>query len=440
MNTKKKHGKLVVAAILALCALQYLVLRSDAEAEEIGLWTSNAELATIPMEGEAWLELLTGADSDTSTPDVANQDDNTNARILAASIVYARTGDAAYRDKVVAAIETLVNRGFPGGRTLAWARETGAYALAADLIDYRTSDFETWLRNMAEVYVGTDNRTLLQMYKQRPNNWGTHAFGSLSAIYGYLNDSSRLNEVRSYFVSGIEGPDPGYKWGSDMSWHPDPTRPRLINPSGSKKQSMDIDGVMPDDMRRGGSFSEPPAYTQYQWEALQGLVMGARIMDRLGMSVWESGDCAIYRAAYCLQVKFANSYSSEWQATGDDLWMLPFLDKAYGTTWSNNQDRLWRHGKNAGWGYVTLATKTTATDDTSSDDTSSDDTSSTDTSSTDTTTTDTTTTDTTTTDTTTTDTTDDTTTTDNSSTDDETKTKGPKDKDWKNPKAGGRWK
>ena len=40
-----------------------------------------------------------------------------------------------------------------------------------------------------------------------------------------------------------------------------------------------------------------------------------------------------------------------WQAQGDDLWMLPFYDRAYGTNWSAGKE-IWGHGKNAGWAYV----------------------------------------------------------------------------------------
>jgi len=82
--------------------------------------------------------------------------------------------------------------------------------------------------------------------------------------------------------------------------------------------------------------------------------MAARILERAGMPIWAVGDSALYRAAFCLQVRFEAQYGG-WAARGDDEWMLPFLDKAYGTKWSQQQKHLWRHGKNAGWGYVTLS-------------------------------------------------------------------------------------
>ena len=218
--------------------------------------------------------------------------------ILAAAIVYARTGTQSYKDKVVTACNRLASGGNPGDRTLAWARETGAYAMAADLVGYRTSAFETWLRNMADVYVASDGRTLRDMFEERPNNWGTHGFGSLCAIYRYLGDTASLTAIRNYQIQLITGPKPGPAAYGDLSWQANANDPRQINPQGSVKQGMNIDGVIPDDLRRGGSFKEPPGITGYCWEAMQGLIAGARILDRAGMSIWGTDNQALYRAGY----------------------------------------------------------------------------------------------------------------------------------------------
>jgi hypothetical protein len=322
---------------------------------EIGIWTSAAELASLPTSGAAWQAVLSAANSSASSPDVTNQEDPTNVHVLAAGIVYARTGNIAYRDKVVAACELLSSQGNPGGRTLAWAREVGAYALAADLAGYRTQAFEAWLRDMADRYVASDGRTLRGMFEDRPNNWGSHGFGSLCAIYRYLGDTASLTRIRDYWVRGVTGSNPGFSYG-DESWQFDPHDLRLINPRGATKQGMDIDGVIPDDQRRGGTFANPPGATIYPWEFMQGQIMAARILERAGNSIWQVGDRALYRAAYCLQVRFANAYGASWAAAGDDAWMLPFLDEAYGTRWSRGQSRLWDAGKNAGFGYVTGST------------------------------------------------------------------------------------
>jgi len=100
---------------------------------QIGIWTSPEELAEKPMSGLAWDELLSAADAaNPNDATVSDQNSNNNVGILAAAIVYARTGEESYKDKVIAACDKLVSEGHPLDRTLAWARETGAYALAAD--------------------------------------------------------------------------------------------------------------------------------------------------------------------------------------------------------------------------------------------------------------------------------------------------------------------
>ena len=318
-----------------------------AGAQSNGIWTSPAELRAKPMSGPAWQAVWKAANEDMSRPSIADQMNPTNVRALAAAIVWARTDILLYRKKVISAIEKLVSQGRPQGSTLAWARRSGAYVLAADLVGYRSVDFEVWLHSIADDWHAKDGRTLREMFHRRPNNWGTHAFGALTAIYCYLDDRDELRATREYWIQGVTGANPGYKFGRDRSWHADPRNPRLINPVGSLKNGISLDGLLPDDMRRGGPLQNPPLYTNYVWEAQQGLVMAARILDRFGWSIWDVGDKAIYRAAHALQERMA----VEWKAKGDDLWMLAFYDDAYGTNWSQQQD-VWGAGKNVGWAYV----------------------------------------------------------------------------------------
>jgi len=348
--------------IVIILTFSIIFMYSISHAQQIGIWTSTDEVANIPTDNCAWDQVKKGADSvipDSAT--VSDQNSNNNAQILASAIVYIRTNIPAYRDKVVYAIEKLISKGKPSMDTLAWSRETAAYVMAADLINYRTVAFENWCRNMAEVWVASDGRTMLKTFKERPNNWGSHAFASLSAIYAYLHDYNRLKEIRDFWILSVTGPKPKeVKYGSDLSWHMDQNFPRLINPSGSIKEGINIDGIIPDDMRRGGSFSSHPTDSGYPWELMQGLVVAARILDRMGMSIWEVDNNAIYRAAYALQIRLEENYGG-WKAEGDDEWLLPFLDEVYGTKWSNAYDpcssRVFKHGKNAGWGWITLKRK-----------------------------------------------------------------------------------
>jgi hypothetical protein len=319
------------------------------------------------MSGPAWDAVQAAADIDFSEPVIANNNSNDDVNCLAAAIVYARTGNELYKDKVIDALEYNIARGNPGfdsNGILTWCRNTGAYALAADLAGYRTTELETWLRDMVETYrdPSNHNNTIEEIYYRRPNNWGTMAFGTLCAVYGYLEDSLKLVSVRDYWIRMVTGPNPGVTYGDDKSWHVDPGNLRLINPKGSVKNGLNIDGIMPDDMRRNGVFSNPPpiAVTDYHWEVLQGVITGARLLERYhpDLSIWEIEDKAILRAVTILEVDWRrdfNSEGSDWAATGDDAWMLPFIDDVYGTDFTvNTADpiRVWNHGKNVGWPYV----------------------------------------------------------------------------------------
>lgn len=321
----------------------------------IGIWTSPKELASKPMSGPAWEAVKSAADSlsDSPNPDLDNQDDPTNVAVMAAAIVYARTNNEIYRQKVVNALRK-VEQFEPKGRSLAWARETGAYAIAADLVGYRTLQFENKMRMMVEGYICSQTgKTMLGMFKVRPNNWGTQAFGSLTAVYRYLKDDARLREVRDYFVAGVKGESTQLEYGS-LSWQFDEGNPRIINPKGAVKDcggKVNIDGILPDDMRRGGGCSVDPSYTGYPWEAMQGITMAARILERAGMSIWEEDNNAICRAASALQDA---RFGDEWKAKGDDEWQLSFLSRAcQRPDWlSGYGNGIWRSGKNVGWAYV----------------------------------------------------------------------------------------
>jgi uncharacterized repeat protein (TIGR02543 family) len=350
MNTKKWLF-IGVATISFLFTMREICLAYN------NLWTSAAELADKPTSGTAWNAVLSYADQNFYPPDVSNQDSDDNVKCLAAAIVYARTGQQSYKDRVVDACEYLASNGNPGQHTLAWARETGAYALAADLVGYRTSAFETWLHNMAEVYIGTDGRTTLTMYYIRPNNWGAMALGSLSAIYAYLGNNTRLNEIRDYFVQGLEGPDPGYTYG-DLSWQCDGNDPHLINPP-CTDCGIDKNGLIPDDQRRAGSFHcAEPTYDAHIGGWIEGAICGARILDRIGMSIYDAGSsfgCTEHSGintdpAFKRMIVAHEETYPEIKMRDPKEWVLPILDEVYGLNFSNDGERGVNAAKIAGFG------------------------------------------------------------------------------------------
>ena len=113
---------------------------------------------------------------------------------------------------------------------------------------------------------------------------------------------------------------------------------------------VNVDGIVPDDMRRGGNCQGNPVSTGYPWEGLQGLLVGARILERAGMPIWNTSDQAFCRASSMLQ----ETLGGGWRASGDDEWQIPFWDKTCGKNWKSGYsgNGIWGSGKNAGFGFV----------------------------------------------------------------------------------------
>jgi hypothetical protein len=131
----------------------------------------------------------------------------------------------------------------------------------------------------------------------------------------------------------------GFSFG-DLAWQCDPARPVGINPKGCTKNGVAIDGVIPDDQRRGGGFQWPPAATGYPWEGMQGVLLQALILDRAGYDAFLWSDKAINRAAGFLFDR------AHWGASGDDSWQPWLLNHVYGTNYPTSPARA---GKNFGF-------------------------------------------------------------------------------------------
>ena len=78
-----------------------------------------------------------------------------------------------------------------------------------------------------------------------------------------------------------------------------------------------IDGVLPDDQRRGGPFEWPPPRENYVYEALQGATVQAALLSRAGYDAWDWGDQALLRRdqviaipAICAVEIFGSRYHS----------------------------------------------------------------------------------------------------------------------------------
>ncbi|MFL5805314.1 MAG: DNRLRE domain-containing protein [Roseiflexaceae bacterium] len=314
-----------------------------------GIWISAAELAQLPMSGPAWQQLKAAADDSLGSPNIADQNSDHDVNTLAVALVYARTGNASYRAKAANAILSAIGTE-AGGRTLALGRNLVAYIIAADLIDLKSynaagdQQFRAWLSAVRKANL--DGKTLISTHEGRPNNWGTHAGASRVAADMYLGDTADLTRAATVFKGwlGDRAAYAGFDYG-DTSWQADPSKPVGVNPAGAAKSGHVIDGALPDDMRRGCSFTWAPCPTVYPWEAMQGATVQARLLSRAGYDVWNWQNRAMLRATQFLYN--LNQEVGGWWAQSDDEWQPWIINKAYGSNFPAVSPA--GTGKNMGW-------------------------------------------------------------------------------------------
>jgi hypothetical protein len=161
----------------------------------------------------------------------------------------------------------------------------------------------------------------------------------------YLGDAVDLERAALVFKGwlGDRVAYSGFSWG-DLSWQADPAVPVGVNRPGAIKAGHVIDGSLPDDMRRGCSFTWTPCYTGYAWEAMQGAVVQAELLTRAGYDAWAWSDNALGRAALFLYN--LNQEVGGWWASGDDSWQPWLINKAYNTNFPTTRAK---PGKNMAW-------------------------------------------------------------------------------------------
>ncbi len=302
--------------------------RTRVDAEARALWLDTEEIQALPAEGAAWDALRRVASKPIDRPNLSNQDDPTNVRVLARALLYARTGDAEAKRSVEQALRRV--RGTERrANVLALARELLSYVIAAELVGLEGQerrDFDAWLRRLqARTFEG---RTLRSTHEDRPNNWGTHAGATRLAVAIHLADRDEVERAAHVFKGwlGEAGGWRGFEFG-DASWQPPFSffRRHAVNPVGARRRGHSIDGVLPDDQRRGGGFRWPPPKENYVYEALQGAVVQAVLLERRGYPAFEWGDRALLRAFRWLHDE------ADFPAEGDDAWLPHIVNRAYGT-------------------------------------------------------------------------------------------------------------
>lgn len=279
-----------------------------------GLWISREELAQLPMSGQAWDFVKSTADGSWGTADIADQNNKHAVKTLAGALVYARTGQDSYRQRVRSAIMAAIGTE-EGGRTLALGRSVAAYVIAADLIDLKNypSDDRTFRAWLAEVRTKrmAEHRwvTLTQTHENAANNWAAFAGASRIAASLYLGDtadvdrSSKILQAwmgdRSKYPPDAPGQDGYFQKSSsyDPSWVCNDAAWVAVNPP-CTKSGINLNGALVEDINRGGGLSMPPDHDgmSYSWEALQGYFVQAELLHRAGYDSYSWSDQALKRA------------------------------------------------------------------------------------------------------------------------------------------------
>jgi hypothetical protein len=322
------------------------------------IWITKAELDRLPMSGDAWDNIYEAAQNSTGNPDLSNQNDRTDTDTIAKALVYARSGHQRYAAEVRSTLQQLIENN-PISQSMDWGalaalRALGSYAIAADLIDLQSYDpvfdqqeFRPWLSAARFADTERGRGSIVELQEERPNNFGTHGSASRVAMDLYLNDRDDLARAAQVFKGwlGDRSSYAGFKYG-DLSWQMDEARPVGINPVGSTRNGHNIDGVLPDDARRCGSFAWTPCKTGYQWEGLQGAVAAAEMLHRAGYPAFEWQDRAILRAVEWLYNTTFDD-GKNYPAEGDDRWQVWIINKRYGTNFPEESPV--SPGKMLGW-------------------------------------------------------------------------------------------
>jgi hypothetical protein len=338
-----------VGAVTLLAGPPPTALPQSTPAAAEGIWISHDELARLPQSGPAWERMKSAADGPLGPATVADFTATHDVNTLAVALVYGRTGDASYREKAADAIMAVIGTETTG-QAVMLSRNVVCYVIAADLIDLasldpdRDAQFRAWI-DQARTRDFPD-RTMVENDELRTNNHGRMAGAARAAIAVYLDDRIDLGRAAQVFRGflGAHESYRGFEYRYGLTWQSDPAQPAGILPVGATKEGHDLDGAMPEEMRRGCEFQWPPCVTGYAWEGLGAALVEANILSRAGYDVWEWEDRALLRA-----VRFLERMEQEhggWWATGDDAWQPWLVNEVYGTSLPTTQAT---RGKNMAW-------------------------------------------------------------------------------------------
>jgi hypothetical protein len=306
-----------------------------------------SELLARPMSGTAWANLKKVADGSLGSANACDIDSDHHLRTLAAALVFARTGSAAYGTKARAGVMAGMASQKDGcsQAVLSLGRQLTAYVLAADfagLAGANETAFRSWLSTIRTKNIGghSTRNAITTTHKVSSNNWGAYAGASRIAADLYLGDAADL-AAAARVTRGFLGERAQYAGFSDnlesddLSWSCSGSAASFtpVNPA-CTKSGINIDGGIVSDISRAGSLKWPPGSTgvQYQIDSIQGLGLQVELLYRNGYgSAWSWSNSALKRMAG-LVTRSGNAGGTGWNATNTSRQMPWLLNKRYGTS------------------------------------------------------------------------------------------------------------
>jgi hypothetical protein len=333
------------------------------------MFIKSSELMAKPTSGAGWTFIKAKADGTWGTVRLSDQNLLTQSYVLAGALVYARTGNVTYKNKVIAAIKQVP--GTEVGTTtqlLALARTLYGYVVSADMVgmDYNTvcNNGETWLhflkRIRTTVIPGNSRWPTLEFTSgNTSSNWGAHALASHLAVSYALNDTAAIQRdinIFKRFLGDLSSPAAPFQPTSSYNYHSDgatwdmsPTLLRGINPDSATDKRA---GALIEDALRltsGGADSVAcctvqPAAVGYQEETLDGILSTAQLLRAHGVDLTTFQTSAMKRAfAFYITHGGPSSYSVSRY--------LPYaINYLYGTNYpTQTEDRPYRHMGYGSW-------------------------------------------------------------------------------------------
>ncbi len=329
------------------------------------IWLSEFEIDALPMNGPAWTSLVSRANAFVpiggvnGTVDIGDPGDTGDINTLACALVYVRTGNLSYKNKVTAALAAVIGtendengNELTDDKVRAVGFNLAGYVFAAGLIKYDLPAFTSWVSAIRTDNMGED-RDLTGLHNVRPNNIGTTCGGGRIAASMFVNDEADVIEAAEVFQCWMNGtcvPEQEFDE-TIVCWHADVNDKRGINPAGAVLAGISVDGVLPDDQRRQAELDSdgclpgpccalpgctvdpccPPTICceNYVRTALNGAMLQAYLLERWHyVEAWEWEDQGIRRA---MDWMHGVGCAGGTAMPGNDEWMPWLANWAYGT-------------------------------------------------------------------------------------------------------------